>query len=122
MYPILPLLVILSMPMVFLSILSWRNDMASYRQYRHQSSSNFGRPSSMRFDLDPRTRYELSKVPFIGDAFRYMDQTKYYNDYLASRGMTWNDVKYPALLSGSGAYGVAASGYRVSKNFLKLYR
>lgn len=96
--------------------------MASYRQYRHSSSSDFGRPKPWKFELDPYARYELSKVPGIGDAFRALDQKKYYNDYLYSRGMTWDDVKYPALLSGEGAFGAGAATFRVSKNLFKLYR
>lgn len=96
--------------------------MASYRQYRHSSSSDFGRPKPWNFELDPYARYELSKVPGIGDVFRAMDQKKYYSDYLNNHGMTWNDVQYPALLGGEGAYGAGSAVYRVSKNFMKLYR
>lgn len=96
--------------------------MASYRQYRHSSSSDFGRPKPWSFELDPYARYELSKAPVIGDFYRALDQKKYYSDYLRNRGMTWNDVKYPALLGGEGAIGAGMSAFRVSRNLFRLYR
>lgn len=96
--------------------------MASYRQYRHLSSSDFGRPKPWNFELDPYARYELSKVPGIGDFMRAMDQKKYYADYFANTGLSWNDVKYPALLNGPGAFGAGAGMFRVSKNLMRLYR
>lgn len=61
--------------------------MASYRQYRHQSSSDFGRPQSWSFEMDPYARYELSSLPVVGDFMRAMDQKKYWNDYMAATGL-----------------------------------
>lgn len=96
--------------------------MASYRQYRRSSSSDFGRPKSWSFELDPYARYELSKVPGIGDAFKALDQKKFYNDYFRNTGMSWDDVKYPALLGGPGAFGAGMGAYNVSKNLFRLYK
>lgn len=105
--------------------------MASYRQYRHLSSSEFGRPDDMHlFDWvnDPFTRWQLSQAPFIGGFYKAMDQQKFYNDYLRNRGMTWKNVKYPALLGGQTALGAGYNagadvlGMAVSRNILRLYR
>lgn len=100
--------------------------MASYRQYRHSSSSDFGRPADLHlFDWvnDPFVRWQMSSVPFVGDVYKAMDQQKYWNDYLRNHKMTWKDVKYPALLGGMTAVGAGLSiGSGVSRNILRIYR
>lgn len=102
--------------------------MASYRQYRHLSSSDFGRPDPWKFEMDPYTRWQLSRLPFVGDFMRAMDQQNYYNDYFRNTGMSWSDVKYPALLGGQNAIGAGTNaaytiaGGMVSRNLMRLYR
>lgn len=78
--------------------------------------------------MDPYARYELSSLPVVGDFMRAMDQKKYWNDYMAATGLSWNDVKYPALLGGQRAIGAAvntgqtAMGLAVSRNLMRLYK
>lgn len=96
--------------------------MASYRQYRHSSSSDFGRPKPWKFEMDPYTRYELSALPGVGDFFRAMDQKKYWSDYFHNTGMSWDDVLYPSLMKGERAIDAGMSAYRVSRNLFRLYR
>lgn len=105
--------------------------MASYRQYRHSSSSDFGRPKDMHlFDWanDPYFRWNMSRLPVVGDFYKALDQQKFYNDYFRARGLSWKDVKYPALLGGQNAFGAgtnagyAIGGTMISRNLLRLYR
>lgn len=62
-----------------------------------------------------RLKYEASGVPFLGDFMRASDQTRWMNDYLKNTGLTWADVKYPALASGAGssARAIANVGYGI---------
>lgn len=84
--------------------------------------------SDYGFLSDPYFRWQMSQTPIVGDFMRAMDQQKYWNDYLRNRGMTWKNVKYPALLGGQTAVGAGfnagytAIGAVVSKNLLRLYR
>lgn len=77
---------------------------------------------------DPYFRWQLSRAPIVGDFYRAMDQQKFYNDYLKNTGMSWKDIKYPALLGGQNAFGAGVnSGYTIggamiSRNLLRLYR
>lgn len=88
----------------------------------NMSTSDYG------FLSDPFFRWEMSQFPIVGDFYRAMDQQKYWNDYLRNRGMTWKNVKYPALLGGQTAVGAGvnagytAMGAMVSRNILRLYR
>lgn len=83
--------------------------MASYRQYR--SSSNYRERTRSRGEepsldyTDPYLRWNASQTPVVGDFLRASDQTKYWNDYLRNSQMTWDDVKYPALLGGTSPVG-----------------
>lgn len=84
--------------------------------------------SDYGFLSDPYFRWQMSQVPFVGGFYKAMDQQKFYNDYLRNRGMTWKNVKYPALLGGQTAVGAGVNagtdllGYAVSRNILRLYR
>lgn len=77
---------------------------------------------------DPYARWQMSRLPVVGDFMRAMDQQKYYNDYLRNTGMSWKDVKYPALLGGQNAVGAGVNsaytlaGMAVSRNLMRLYR
>lgn len=76
----------------------------------------------------PYGRWQMSRLPVVGDFMRAMDQQKYYNDYFRNTGLSWNDVKYPALLGGQNAFGAGtSSGYAIaggmiSRNLMRLYR
>lgn len=50
-------------------------------------------------------RYKMSGLPFIKDIMVYEDSMKRINDYMENRGLSWEDVKYPALLAGAGTGG-----------------
>lgn len=68
-----------------------------------------------------------------GQWLRASDQKRFYDDYLRLYGMTWDDVKYPALLKGE-SYAGALRGTQhdvmstfkgvgmVSRNIMSLYR
>lgn len=99
------------------------------RAGRHRYDwSGFGSMKDYGFLSDPYSRYELSSVPIVGDFMRASDNKKYWNDYFANTGMSWNDVKYPALMSGQRAIGAgvnvgySAAGAMVSRNLLRLYK
>lgn len=101
--------------------------MASYRQYR--STSNYrarqdSRNSDASLDYtDPFVIYNLKDTPVIGSGLKASDQLKFYNDYLRNRGMTWKDVKYPALLGGVSPVGAGISmAESVSRAWSRLYR
>lgn len=99
---------------------------------RRYDWSGFGKlnmdSSDYGFLSDPYVRWQMSQVPFVGGFLKAMDQQKFYSDYLRNRGMTWRDVKYPALLGGQTAVGAGISagtdalGMAVSRNILRLYR
>lgn len=77
----------------------------------------YSRPPSSRLDMgtSQRLKYEASGVPFLGDFVRSSDQTRWMNDYLKHTGLSWSDVKYPALASGAGssARAIANVGYGI---------
>lgn len=99
--------------------MAYRNRSGNYDQLADYLGHQFG---------SPYARYQYSQLPFVGDWMRASDQQKFYNDYLRSRGMTWADVKYPALLGGTSVGGAVtgsantAMGMMVSRNLLRLYR
>lgn len=81
-------------------------------------------------------KWQMSQMPG-GQWHRADDQTRYWDTYLRNAGLTWDDVKYPALLGGT-SYGGAVSqtfgsvlrvgfsaGYglgMISKNIKTFYR
>lgn len=89
----------------------------------HTRSGNYDRlyayldrprsPTRLNMRESQRLKYEASGVPFLGDFIRSSDQTRWMNDYLRHTGLTWADVKYPALASGAGssARAIANVGY-----------
>lgn len=73
-----------------------------------------------------RYRYNMSKTPFLGDFIRAEDYARFWDDYFKNRPGAggWENVKYPALMSGSGTLtgGVGRASVRfVSKNLTSLY-
>lgn len=44
----------------------------------------------------------FSDIPIVGDLWKYMDRNKQIDDYMASTGLDWSDVKYPALFGSAG--------------------
>ena len=85
--------------------------------------SNFSEWSKMMQAGSPdeaaKFMYYLSGVPVIGGMVTTYYNTKYYEDYLRNRGMSWSDVLYPGRLN-SGGFGSALNF--VSNNIEKLYR
>lgn len=83
----------------------------------------FGEWSKMMQQGSPdeaaKLMYLLSGAPVVGGMVTTYYNTKYYDDYLKNRGMSWSDVLYPGRLN-AGGYGSAVSF--VSKNIEKLYR
>ncbi len=62
----------------------------------------------------------LSGAPVIGGIIRSEDNWNYYNDYLNNRGMSWDDVRYPARsISGLGGFYGGIS--YISRNIVHLY-
>lgn len=45
---------------------------------------------------------QFSDIPIVGDLWKYMDRNKQIDDYMNSTGLTWEDVKYPALFGSAG--------------------
>lgn len=66
------------------------------------------------------SRYMISGFPVIGDFVKQLDNWNYINDYMANRGLSWSDVKYPSRISGSGGFGSTLN--YVSSNIERLYR
>lgn len=101
--------------------MSRRYDWSGFGQL-NMTSSDYGLFS------DPYVRWQLSRFPIAGDFLRAMDQQKYYNDYFRNTGLSWKNVKYPALLGGQNAVGAGMNtaynvvGGIVSKNLMRLYR
>lgn len=63
----------------------------------------------------------LSNVPLLGDYFRMSDQMQSTADYMENRGLSWDKVKYPALLN--NGQGSMTNGVRfISRNIERLYR
>jgi len=72
------------------------------------------------FDDDDKqkVKYFVSGIPIIGEFIKNVDDYTYTRDYLKNRGMSWKDVKYPALRSGQ-SYGSQLNF--VSSNISRLY-
>lgn len=65
------------------------------------------------------TRYMLADVGAFGFyPFKMWDEYQFMSDYLKNRGLSWSDMKYPALAKNSGV----GAKLSVSKNIEKLYR
>lgn len=64
-------------------------------------------------------RYKMSGLPIVKDLMVYEDNMQRMNDYLKNRGLSWEDVKYPSLLSGAGTGGrLAYDMVAISKLYL----
>lgn len=67
----------------------------------------------------------LSEVPVVGDILKADAQAQYMDDYMENKGLSWEDVQYPALLNygNSSLVNVMRSGTNfVSKNIEELYK
>lgn len=66
-------------------------------------------------------------VPELGSVWRAMDSVKSMDDYLKNRGMSYSDIKYPALTPAFNSVAGATTMIRneavqfVSRNISKLY-
>lgn len=71
-----------------------------------------------------RVKYELADLPVLGWYWRLQDNRRFIEDYLRNRGLTWDDIKYPTRVTGSGGFysGVHGSMNFISNNVLRLYR
>lgn len=68
---------------------------------------------------------QFSDIPIVGDLWKYMDRQKQIQDYMDNTGLSWEDVKYPALMNSGGTYIMNMSRPAtnfVSKNIEKLYK
>lgn len=65
-----------------------------------------------------RWRYDVAKMPFIGTYYRGVDQRNYWNDYMANRGLSWADAKYPTMMPGAGSVGASAMGDIMGSAFM----
>lgn len=54
-------------------------------------------------------KYDAARIPFIGDYYRWQDQSNYWKDYMDPRGLTWADAKYPTMMMGAGTAGNAVT-------------
>lgn len=55
-----------------------------------------------RYHFDKQFRYATADIPILGDINKAIDSLNYANDYLANRGISWDDVKYPTMMKGAG--------------------
>jgi len=62
-----------------------------WNKYRHRTT------------LTAEQRYNLSSAPGLGWILRAQDNQKYINDYMRSRNLIWDDMKYPSIAPGSGS-------------------
>lgn len=80
-------------------------------------------------DIDEANRKKVismaSGLPVIGDLLKASDQYNYTQDYLDNRGMSWEQLKYPALVNvGGGGFvsGLRSGSQYVSRNIERLYK
>lgn len=64
--------------------------------------------------------YMASQVPFIGDLITARDNYNYITDYMRNRGLSWEDMRYPSRVTGSGSGYYGAVSF-VSDNIKRLY-
>lgn len=74
--------------------------------------------------MDARDRYIWKAVvggafPPLNNIWRFQDSLRWMDDYMANRGLSYSDIKYPTLTS---SYGVMSSSVNyVSSNIRRLY-
>lgn len=75
-------------------------------------------------DADAKRAQSLvSDIPIIGDALQLQQRHEQISDYLDNKDMDWSDVKYPALLGGTGVGRLAKNAKNfVSNNVENLYK
>lgn len=71
-------------------------------------------------------KYNMAGFPGLGWMFRWEGQRDYNRDYMTPRGLTWADMKYPALQYGAGTLGsgignTALGSLWVSSNLSRMY-
>lgn len=81
----------------------------AWNRYYEYARTGGPRPSALSKADSNRWKYELAGVPVLGDYIRASDNTRFMNDYLKARGMTWADVKYPSRAPGAGSSAHAIS-------------
>lgn len=67
-----------------------------------------------------RLAYDTSWIPVWGDFLRWRDNTRWINDYMSKNNLTWDDVRYPTRVPGSGSGGSVY--FSLSRTLTKLYR
>lgn len=61
-------------------------------------------------------------VPLIGGYYSARDNVAYMDDYMASRGLSWSNIKYPSNTVGwSGGSALGHSAMSLSKTVTRLY-
>lgn len=75
------------------------------------------------WNLSNEQRYNLASAPGLGWILRAQDNHKWITDYMSNRGLTWDDMKYPAIAPGSGSAFEPINGFvRLSATSRFLYR
>lgn len=74
--------------------------------------------------MDARSRYIWKAVvggafPAVGKVWSSMDAMRWMDDYVSHRGLSYDDIKYPALTSAYGS--VSSTASYVSSNIRRLY-
>lgn len=107
--------------------MGWFSDGIDYYRKYINGMSNAGWKSVMDLvglDQADANRFHamVSDVPVIGDVLQWQQSDQKMQDYLDNRGMSWADMKYPALQTQVGLGSVVRSANSfVSKNIEKLY-
>lgn len=65
-----------------------------------------------------RMKYLIAGLPVIGSTMNALDNTRYMDDYISNRGLSWSDKKYWT----SGATGIGSTVNFVSSNIKRLYQ
>lgn len=71
-------------------------------------------------------RFNMAGAPFLGDFYRWEDSMQWYKDYGKNMGISWADMKYPALQRFAGSLGAgigssAGASWMFSRNLARMY-
>lgn len=74
-----------------------------------------------QYHFDKKFRYATADVPILGDFNRAIDNWNWANDYMKNRNISWDDVKYPTKINGSGS-GFYSAFQPTVQSVERLYR
>lgn len=73
------------------------------RYYRHRKGRKMRSVDEAFGSSGNQIRFWFGDLGIFGiKPFKMYDSMNYMNDYLKNRNLTWNDVKYPSMIGGSG--------------------